>query len=127
MVADTSRLVLWRDGNRLGKSFALAWELIHRCRGTHPFKTTHRPPIRALVISVSLDQIVPLMEAIWMLVPKGELSSKCGFDPGRGITGKPPRLVFESGPGKGSVISFATYRQGSTRIAGGEYQVVVMD
>lgn len=127
VVSDTGRLVLWRDGNRLGKSYALAYELLHRARGTHPHKTTHRPPIRALVISVSLDQIIPLMEALWTLAPKDELSVKCGFDPGRGLVGKPPRLVFARGPGAGSVISFATYKQGSTRIAGGEYQFIGMD
>jgi phage terminase large subunit-like protein len=67
------------------------------------------------------------MEALWTLAPKDELCPKASYDPGRGITGKPPRLVFTSGPGKGSVITFATYKQGSTRIAGGEYQFVGMD
>jgi phage terminase large subunit-like protein len=123
---DASRL-LWRDGNQLGKSWALALELLHRCRGTHPYKRTHRPPIRALVISVSFEQMAPLMEKIWALAPKDELSDKCGYDPGRGITGKPPRLVFTTGPGAGSVITFATYAQGATRIAGGTYHVIVMD
>jgi phage terminase large subunit-like protein len=120
--------VLWRDGNQfLGKSFYLAWEILHRLRGTHPYKPTHRPPIRALVVSFSLEQMMPLMQKIWDLCPKNELAEKCGFDPGRGITGKPPRLVFESGPGKGSVLTFATYKQGAKRVAGGTFHVVALD
>ncbi len=124
---DAAQRVIWRDGNQLGKSYFLAWEILHRLRGTHPYKTTHRPPIRALVASVSLEQMMPLMEKLWELAPKDELSHKCGFDPGRGLTGKPPRLVFTSGPGKGSVLSFATYKQGTTRIAGGTYHLVGLD
>lgn len=128
VASDASARVLWRDANQfLGKSFFMAWELLHRLRGTHPFKRTHRPPIRALVISVSLDQMMPLMEKIWHLAPKRELAPNCGFEPGRGITGKPPRLVFVDGPGKGSVLTFATYAQGATRVAGGTFHFVGLD
>lgn len=119
---------LWRDGNQLGKSFALAWDIHHRCRGTHPYVVCRRrPPIKVLVISVSYDQMMPLMEKLWDLAPKGEIDPDNGFEPGRGITGKPPRLVYVSGPGKGSVITFATYKAGATRVAGGTYDLVVMD
>lgn len=128
VASDRSRRVLWRDANQfLGKSYFMAWELLHRLRGTHPYKRTHRVPIRALVISVSLDQMLPLMQKIWELAPKKELASNCGFEPGRGITGKPPRLVFTSGPGAGSVLTFATYAQGATRVAGGTFHVVGLD
>ena len=126
-LSDDAPIAIWRDGNQIGKSTALAYDLIERCRGTHPFIKTHRPPIRALVISVSLEQMAPLMEKIWQLTPKDEIDERCGYDPGRGITGKPPRLVFTEGPGKGSTISFATYRQGATRIAGGTYHIVICD
>lgn len=114
---------LWRDGNQLGKSWALAWDLHHRCRKTHPFQRSRPGKFNALIASVSYEQMMPLMEKIWMLAPKGELDPKCGFDPGRGITGKPPRIVYASGPGRGSVINFATYSAGARRIAGwtGDY------
>lgn len=121
------REAVWRDGNQLGKSFALAFDLLHRCRGTHPYTKTRRPPIKALVISVSYEQMVPLMEKIWQLCPKDEIDPGNGFEEGRGITGKPPRIVFTSGPGKGSVITFATYSAGTTRVAGGTYDIVVLD
>ncbi len=126
-LSDPEPTVLWRDANQLGKSFALAYEIVASCRGVHALKKVRRAPIRVLVIGVSLEQMAPLMEKIWNLVPKNEISPKCGFDPGRGITGKPPRIVFDRGPGKGSLVVFATYMQGATRVAGGTFDLVVMD
>ncbi len=69
----------------------------------------------------------PLMRAIWESCNRDELDPECGYAPGRGITLKPPRLVWTSGPGAGSVVSFATYAQGATRIAGGTYHYVGCD
>jgi phage terminase large subunit-like protein len=114
---------LWRDGNQLGKSWALAWDLHMRCRKTHPYQRNRHGRFNALIASVSYEQMAPLMEKIWLLAPKDEIDPRNGFDPGRGITGKPPRLVYISGPGKGSVINFATYAAGARRIAGwtGDY------
>ena len=126
-VSDASPEVLWRDGNQIGKSFALAYDIIHRCRGTHPYVKVRKPPINVLVISVSHEQMVPLHEKIWDLAPKDEIDPTAYFTPGRGISGKPPRLSFTSGPGAGSVIHFGTYKQGATRIAGGTYDLVVCD
>lgn len=127
VAADPARLTLWRDGNRLGKSYAAAWEIVQRARGTHPYLETHRPPIRVLCVSYSLEQMEPLMAALWALIPKAEIDARNGYDPGRGITGKPPRLVFTDGPGRGSVINFATYKAGSQRVAGGAYHFIVCD
>jgi phage terminase large subunit-like protein len=127
VVSDPRRLTLWRDGNRLGKSFAAAWEIVHRCRGTHPYLRTHRAPIKVLCVSYSLEQMEPLMGALWSLLPKREIDPRNGYDPGRGITGKPPRIQFTSGPGKGSVITFATYKAGSQKVAGGAYHFIVCD
>lgn len=126
-LSDDRQRVLWRDGNQMGKSYALAYDVLARCRGSHLFQKVRRPPISVLVVSVSFEQMAPLMEKIWALAPKDELDPRCGYDPGRGITGKPARLVFSSGPGRGSVITFATYKQGASRIAGGTYDIVIMD
>lgn len=127
VVSDPRRLTLWRDGNRLGKSFAAAWEIVQRCRGTHPYLSTHAPPIRVLCVSYSIEQMEPLMWALWQLLPKDEIDPRNGYDRGRGITGKPPRIVFTDGPGKGSIVNFATYKAGSQRVAGGAYHFVVCD
>jgi hypothetical protein len=67
------------------------------------------------------------MGALWALLPKHEIDPRNGYDPGRGITGKPPRIVFVDGPGRGSVLQFATYKAGSQRVAGGAYDLVVCD
>lgn len=126
-VSSSAPEAAWVDGNQLGKSYAQAFDILHRARGTHPYATTKRPPVNIVVISVSFEQIVPLMEKIWLLVPKNEIDPENGFEPGRGITGKPPRIVFVSGPGRGSVITFATYSQGSTRIAGLTADAIYLD
>ena len=118
--------LLWRDGNQIGKSFGLAYLIIQFARGRLRWQT-RRGPFKILVISVSYEQIVPLMEKIWELLPKGEIAESVGFEPGRGFTGKPPRIVFRSGPGRGSEIVFGTYRQGANRIAGGTFDLVIMD
>jgi phage terminase large subunit-like protein len=119
---------LWRDANGVGKSIALAILAHDACRGhgrfTNPIK---RPPVKVIVCGVSWDQMVPLMEKIWDYAPKDEIDPRNNFEPGRGITGKPPRIVYTSGPGKGSVISFATYKQGSQRIAGAQVALVILD
>jgi len=126
-VSSDAREAAWVDANQLGKSFALAFDVLHRCRGTHPYIRVRNPPIKCLVIGYSIEQMEPLMERLWTLAPKGELHPKCGYDPGRGITGKPPRLIFNSGPGRGSRILFATYKQGAGRVAGSTLDHAVMD
>lgn len=124
----TDSVLLWRDGNQLGKSWALAWDLHHRCRGTHPYQEPRRQGLyNAVIASVSYEQMIPLMEKIWLLVPKGEIDPDNGFEPGRGITGKPPRIVYTSGPGKGAVINFATYAAGAKRLAGSTLDYLGLD
>lgn len=126
MLFSEEREALWVDGNQLGKSFEQAVDIVMRCRGRHPH-WPGRAPIEVVCISVSFEQMEPLMRKIWEVVPKDEIDPETAFSPGRGITGKPPRIVFVDGPGKGSVIKFATYKQGSTRIAGLTADFIVLD
>ena len=118
---------LWRDGNQLGKSFALAYDIVQTARRTHPYRPNKSRPVNIMVASISYEQMMPLMEKIWTLVPKDEIDPRNGFDPGRGITGKPPRIVFTDGPGRGSVINFATYEAGARRVAGFTGDYLAMD
>jgi hypothetical protein len=127
---ESSPIALWRDGNQLGKTTGSLVDLVHRCRGTHPWQTVRRPPVYAVVVGVSLEQMGQpggIMEKLYNLIPTEELDPKTGFEPGRGITGKPPRLVFRSGPGAGSVIFFGTFKQDPTRYAGSTIHHVLSD
>jgi phage terminase large subunit-like protein len=121
---------LWRDGNQVGKTTGVIDDMVHACRGTHPFRPVARPPINAIVMSESWEQMGQaggFLEKLWRALPKDEIDPRIKFDPGRGITGKPPRIVFVRGPGKGSVITLATYRQGASRVAGGTVHFALLD
>jgi phage terminase large subunit-like protein len=125
---DDRQFVAWVDGNQLGKSFASAY-LVHQfVRGEHPtLRKRGRGPAKVLVVGESYEQMVPLMEKLWTLSVQSELRPSCNFEPGRGVTGKPPRLVYDHGPAAGAEIHFATYRAGQRRIAGGTYDLVICD
>jgi phage terminase large subunit-like protein len=124
----TDDVALWRDSNGIGKSVALALLAHDACRGFDRFGTgAITKPVNVLVAGTSWEQMVPLMEKLWQFAPRDELHPKCGFDPGRGITGKPPRIVYTSGPGAGKVIQLATYKQGSARIAGAQVGLLILD
>lgn len=130
IMSDAAPVVLIRGGNQVGKTLAIHADLIHTARGTHPFQATPKPPVNIVVLSESWDQMGQaggFMEKLWALLPKNEIDPKIRFDPGRGITGKPPRIVFTAGPGKGSVVSFGTYRQGARRAAGSTIHRVYLD
>lgn len=118
----------WVDGNALGKSFELAY-LVHRfVRGEHPtMRKRGLGAARVLVIGYSYEQMIPLMEKLWQLSTKGDLDDSCAYTDGMGIVGKPPRLTFKSGPAKGALVAFATYKAGSRRIAGGQWDLIVCD
>jgi phage terminase large subunit-like protein len=120
-------VLLWRGGNQIGKSTALACDVVDFCRGAHLGDQTHPPPVRVMVLGPSWEQMEPLMRRIWEAAPHAELDPRNGYDPGRGITGKPARLLFVVGPGKGSVVQFGTYEQGAKRLAGATLHRIVMD
>lgn len=127
--ASTSdRFLLWRGGNQLGKSHSLAFDIVHSARGTHPYRTVPKGPTKWLVLSESWTQMDPLCEKIWAMLPKNEIDPRIRYERGGGFRGfKEPRIVFTSGPGAGSVIVFATYAQGSGRIAGGSFHGAFLD
>lgn len=120
VLSNTDRSVVWVDGNQLGKTTAMLVDLVHRCRGTHPWQEVAKPPINAMVVGFSIEQMgqpASIMEKLWGMLPKDEINKTHSFRRGFGITGKPPRIEFTSGPGKGSVIAFGTYRQDVTRFS----------
>jgi hypothetical protein len=108
-------------------SRGLAKKLIHFIRRTGPYADRRPGPVKVLVMSFSREQMVPLHEKLWELLPKDEIDDKVAFEPGYGFRGKPPRITFTSGEGKGSVLIFASYKQGARRAAGGTFDVVALD
>lgn len=127
-VSMSQRKALWRGGNQLGKSHALAYDIIHSARGTHPHRPAVKGPIRILVVSESWAQMDPLCRKLWDMLPKDEIDPRVRYEEGGGFRGfKEPRIPFITGPGAGSVIIFATYKQGSTRVAGGSFHIVYLD
>jgi len=126
-LSETARIALWRDGNQLGKSYALALETIARARGIHPIHGKVRRSKRSFLLGYSWEQMEPLQDKLWQLLPKDEIDPGHEYDPGRGIRGKPPRIAFVRGPGAGSVINLATYKQGAKRLAGPTVGFVGMD
>lgn len=127
--AGRERNELWRDGNRLGKSEFLARFAVWCARGEHPFwgEMPIKPPVTVAVGGVTIDQMEPMTRKLWNLLPKDEIDPRFTYDPGRGITGKPPRIPFIAGPGKGSLIVLFTYKQGPQRIAGRPIHYGILD
>lgn len=124
----SDRFVLWRGGNSIGKSYAHAWDIVHFIRGTHPFRPTPRGIRKMLVLGYSYAQMDPLLEALWKLLPKGEIHPKLYRAEGQGIKGfKEPTVPFICGPGQGSVIHLATYEQGANRIMGFQGHRISLD
>ena len=130
------RPLLWLGANQIGKSYAQAAKLLHFIRATGPYQDRKPGPVSVVVVSISKEQIEPLMAKIWELLPKktnarGEYAPieapGARFEAGFGFRGKPPRINFLSGPGKGSLVTFATYRQGSSRIAGATLDALILD
>jgi hypothetical protein len=121
------KCIVWRAGNQLGKSRGLAKKIIYFIRRQGIYADRRPGPVKVLVISVSKEQMEPLCAKLWELLPKDEIAPDVEFIPGFGFRGKPPRITFVAGEGKGSMIQFATYSQGSRRVAGGTYDVVACD
>ena len=119
------QMMIWRGGNQVGKSQGQAMKILSYLRRTGPWSTRPKKPAKILLISTSKEQMIPLMEKLAELLPVNEC--KFGFEPGFGFRGKPPRVLFTGGPAKGSILTFATYAQGSTRIAGDTVDVVILD
>ena len=128
-ISHPSRKLLWRGGNSIGKSFAHAFQIITLARGgSAQFPSHFRGPVEIMVAGYSFAQMDPLLKKLWALLPKGDIDPKLYYQAGNGIRGrKEPTIEFVAGPGAGSVIYLATYKQGSERIMGFQGHQLDMD
>jgi phage terminase large subunit-like protein len=125
---DGRRKLLWRGGNSIGKTFAHVLHILHFARGTHPWQATPRGPKQLMLAGYSFAQMDPLCRALWAIIPKDEIDPKVTYAPRQGFRGyKEPVIPFIRGPGAGSVIAFATYKQGAGRIMGDQLHYFGMD
>ena len=113
-LSDPARYRVLRGGNGTGKSVMQAAEIVWRAIGRHPFRAVKKPPVKLACYGYSHSSQEALMGEIWRLAQGTGLTPNCGYDPGRGITGKPPRLSWENG----SFLLFLTYSQNSQAYAG---------
>ena len=127
-LSDTRRKLLWRGGNSIGKTFAHVLHVVHTARGTHPWQSIARGPKQLMLAGYSFAQMDPLCRALWAILPKDEIDPRVEYVPRQGFRGfKEPVIPFIRGPGAGSVIAFATYKQGSGRIMGDQLHYFGMD
>lgn len=130
-IAVESRVAIWRGGNQLGKSWGMAIDLVLFARGQHPWQLKeprHRAPCKIMVVSYSWSQMEPFVGKIWALLPKHEIDPALSFIEGKGLRGSKEMVItLVDGPGRGSIIQLATYKQGAGRIAGGTFHRAYLD
>jgi phage terminase large subunit-like protein len=126
-LATTAAVAIYRTGNQAGKTFALIDDAIGVATGRHMFRPTPAPPVTLMFVSVSDDQMRQpdgLMTKIYSALPRDDVDwDHTGWDPARGFTGRPARIVFKNG----SVIGFGTFKQDPQRFAGASVYGVYMD
>jgi phage terminase large subunit-like protein len=124
VLKDSSRLVLLRGGNQIGKTFCGSYETICHVLGYSPFKSVPPAPIEAWVICHSWEQSRTIMAKFHDLVPKNELHPSVEFSPAKGYRGTgAPVVQFKNG----SIVRFKTTNQGTLGVASGTVDFIWID
>ena len=118
--------IIW-GANQIGKSWVLAADAILFLRGEHPYDQTHRPPVRVLVLGDRWSAMVPLIRRLWSFIDPAQFGGKLRFEGGQIRGQKYAVYRVQSGPGEGSELILATYREGAQRIAGETVHRVITD
>lgn len=118
--------VLYRSGNRQGKSTVGCAELIFRARGKHPYKVVPAAPVRLAIVCFSMVQSVAIQRVLWELlggadspdlVPGQEFSARTGF------RGHRPVVELKNL----SEIHVFSNAQGAGALSGSEYHWILLD
>lgn len=118
--------VLYRAGNRQGKSTVGCGELIFRARGRHPYKAVPAAPVRLAIVCFSMIQSVAIQRVLWELLGGAEsvdLKPGQDFNPRTGFRGHRPVVEFANG----SEIHVYSNAQGAGALAGSEYHWILLD
>ena len=125
--APKCRQGLWRAANQVGKSEAQGYDLALYARNLHP-RQRHFGPLNIMLVSHSFEQMDPMLGKLWSYLPRNEVDPKLRYSKGYGIRGaKQPVIKLVDGPGAGTIIVLATYKQGAERIMGGQYHRIGID
>lgn len=118
--------MLYRAGNRMGKSTVGAAELIFRARGKHPFKQVPPAPVRLALVCFSMAQSIPIQRVLWELLGEHEgteLEEDTEFSVRTGFRGHRPVVQFKNG----SEITIYSNAQGAGALSGSEYHWILLD
>lgn len=130
-VGDTRSHVLWRDGNQLGKSFALAFFIVLFALGLAPHCRRFVPPYEVMVIGYSFSQMDPLLGKIWLLLPKDRLDPKVQYVKKQGFKGhKQQHVTVYTDSTRQQVLAhivLGTYEAGPQAIMGDSVHLVALD
>ena len=122
-LSDSASVKLLRGGNQIGKTMATCAEVHWRCTGTHPYLTTHIPPVEIWIICHSWEQSVSVQQKFWELAPKADLHPDTEYVPGKGFRGKVPVVRYKNG----SLVRIKTTNQGSLGLASATLNAVFID
>jgi len=137
-----ARRVVWFGANGIGKTQALCRRLIRVFEGRDPICALGKTVLSVLLVVTSYDSVSArdLAQQLHALAPLGLLGQVATDDSGRPVTratpwygagkgfrGRPPRLVVQRGPMKGTVLNVSTLGSGSAASAGGTLDLIVVN
>lgn len=123
---DAPEPVLYRAGNRQGKTTVGCGELVYRARGKHPYKEVPEGPVRLAIVTMSMVQSVEIQRVLWELLGgenNTELVEGTEFSSRTGFRGHRPVIEFRNG----SEIHVYSNGQGAGAMAGSEYSWILLD
>ncbi len=135
---DERALVLWRDGNQLGKSHSLARFTSLFAQGRMPVCGKWAHPYKILVIGYSYAQMDPLLEKLWAALPKDRVSPEVSYRSRCGFTGHKNQFIeiyatpedVAKPPDQRKLLAliyFSTYEAGAQAIMGDSVHLLVLD
>jgi len=126
LLHDDERPVLYRAGNRQGKSTVGCAELIFRARGAHPYKAVPAGPVRLAMVCFAKIQSIEIQRVLWELLggeKSEDLVHGTEFSSRTGFRGHRPVVEFRNG----SEIHVYGNAQGAGALAGAEFDWILMD
>lgn len=138
----TEKEVIWFGHNGCGKTEALCRRLIRVFEGTDPICEGVNRPLAILLIVTNYDAVSArdLADQLHEMMPKDLVAQvELGEDGkpvsrvthwygrGKGFRGRPPRLVVQKGPMKGTTLNVSTLGAGEMAAAGGTLDLIIVN